>query len=242
MLRKGILIGGIGTVVAALAWFTVVFGPSAPMTGDFDVAGLGIFAAVWIVGMVAMMLPSLVPMILIVSSTAARRRDKSMGSSAVLQTLVFGLGYFATWLGVGLVAYVALLLAFRYPLAFISGGQLGGVAAGLAVALAGLYQLSPLKKRALRACRSPMDFVMTRWREGTTGSFLMGFDYGFFCAKCCWAFMAVLVFVGGMSLLWMALFAGVIFVEKLAPRGVLVSAILAIGLLVGGVALALLAM
>lgn len=83
-----------------------------------------------------------------------------------------------------------------------------------------------------------MSFIMTRWRSGRLGRFLMGTDYGFFCTKCCWAFMAVLVVVGAMNLLWMVLFAAVIFVEKVLPQGLAVSKILGVLLMTVGVILA----
>lgn len=236
-----LIVGVITASLVLLSWLAVTIGPNVPMTGVVDGTALLLFIGVWAIGMVAMMLPSLLPMIFMVIS-AARQNLRSDGESTLsqraLQPIQFAAGYFGIWALVGLAAYFGLVFLFRYspPLSFI--GQLTGITAGAAVFLAGVYQLSPLKQRALQACRSPMNFVMTRWRNGRSGRFLMGLDYGFFCTKCCWAFMAVLVVVGAMNLLWMVLFAGAIFVEKVVPHGIGVSKGLGVLLMAAGVILA----
>ena len=233
--------GVITTSLVFLSWLVVTLGPSVPMTGVVAAASLLLFMGVWAVGMVAMMLPSLLPMIfMVVAATRTNPLDDEASSAAqrALQPIQFVLGYLGIWSFVGLAAYFGLVSLFRYYSPFSSLGQLAGLAAGAAVFLAGVYQLSPLKQRALQTCRSPMDFIMTKWRTGRFGRFLMGLDYGFFCTKCCWAFMAVLVVVGAMNLLWMVLFAGAIFVEKVVPHGIGVSKGLGILLMASGVVLA----
>ena len=236
-----LVVGAITASLALLSWLVVTIGPSMPMTGAVDGVGLLLFIGVWAIGMVAMMLPSLLPMIFMVISAARqnlRNEGKVTLGQKVLQPIEFSVGYFGIWASVGLAAYFGLVFLFRSYPPFSGMGQLTGIAAGAAVFLGGAYQLSPLKQRALRACRSPMDFVMTRWRGGRPGRFLMGLDYGFFCTKCCWAFMAVLVVVGAMNLLWMILFAGAIFAEKVVPHGVGVSKGLGVLLMVAGVIIA----
>jgi predicted metal-binding membrane protein len=235
-----LIVSVIAVSLALLSWVVVTTGPSMPMSGVVDSISLLLFVGVWAIGMMAMMLPSLLPMIFMVIA-AARQNSDGTGlalAQKAIQPVQFVLGYFGIWSSVGLVSYFALVILFRFYPPFSSLGQLAGIAAGLAVFLAGVYQLSPLKQRALEACRSPMNFVMNRWKVGKFGGFFMGFDYGFFCTKCCWAFMAVLVVVGAMNLLWMILFAGVIFVEKIAPHGIGVSKALGIILMAAGVVFA----
>lgn len=236
-----VAVGGIALSLALLAWVIVVFGPSAPMGGTVSSTDFLLFVGVWGIGMVAMMLPSLLPMVFLVVSASKRKLagegDPGRTRSAV-QPLAFVIGYFGIWSLVGVGAYLFLIFLAEYYPPFSSLGQLAGVAAGIAVFLAGVYQLSPLKQRALQECRSPMNFVMTKWRGGRGGGLLMGLDYGFFCTKCCWAFMGVLLVVGGMSLLWMVAFAGVIFVEKVAPPGIIISKGLGVLLMAAGVILA----
>lgn len=234
-------VGGIGLSLAVLSGMVVSLGVNAPVGGSVDAAALLLFVGAWAVGMVAMMLPSLLPMILVVVAAAKQNHVSSSQSSAAhraSQSIQFVLSYFGTWSLVGLAAYFGLVSLFRYYPPFSAAGQLAGLAGGIAIFLAGVYQLSPLKQRALRACRSPMAFIMNRWRGGLFGALWMGLDYGFFCTKCCWAFMAVLVVVGAMNLLWMVLFAGAIFVEKVVPHGVGVSKGLGILLMAAGAFLA----
>jgi len=95
------------------------------------------------------------------------------------------------------------------------------LAGGLLVA-AGVFQWTPLKRACLAACRSPLSFLMTAWREGRAGAFVMGFRHGLYCLGCCWALMALLFVAGVMNLLWVAAIAVVVLVEKVVPRGDLV--------------------
>ncbi len=247
VLRKGfpidkVVVSGVTLSLALLAWQVVTVAPMVPITGVIDSLALSLFVAVWAVGMVAMMLPSALPMVFAVVA-ATRTMPGGVNQQRVLrrslQPMQFILGYFGIWSAVGVAAYLALVFLFRFYPPFSSLGQLAGISAGVSVFLAGVYQLSPLKQKALQACRSPMSFIMTSWRSGKFGRFLMGTDYGFFCTKCCWAFMAVLLVVGAMNLLWMVLFAAAIFVEKVAPYGAAVSKIIGVALMAAGSILAL---
>jgi hypothetical protein len=101
-----------------------------------------------------------------------------------------------------------------------------------AIALAGLYELTPLKAVCLKHCRSPLHFLLGGWREGWAGACRMGLEHGAFCLGCCWGLMIVLFAVGVMSLFWMALVAGVIFVQKVSPWAVRLTPAVAV-LLVG---------
>jgi predicted metal-binding membrane protein len=93
------------------------------------------------------------------------------------------------------------------------------VLAGTVLIAAGIYQWTPLKQGCLRRCRSPLEFVMTHWREGWRGAFFMGCRHGVYCVGCCWLLM-MLLFVGGvMNLAWVAGLALFVLVEKFAPAG-----------------------
>jgi predicted metal-binding membrane protein len=87
------------------------------------------------------------------------------------------------------------------------------------VAVAGLYQLTPLKTACLAHCRSPFDFVLNHWRDSAGGALRMGWEHGLYCLGCCWFLMALLFAAGIMSLLWMAAIAAFVLVEKLFPKG-----------------------
>ncbi|MEJ7930623.1 DUF2182 domain-containing protein [Ramlibacter sp. AN1015] len=91
--------------------------------------------------------------------------------------------------------------------------------AGVVFIAAGVYQWTPLKQSCLRRCRSPLEFVLTRWREGRMGAFRMGLEHGGYCLGCCWVIM-LLLFVGGvMNLLWITGLTLLVLIEKLAPAG-----------------------
>jgi len=115
-------------------------------------------------------------------------------------------------------------------------GVLRQGAGGLLV-VAGVFQWTPLKRACLAACRSPLAFLMTGWREGGSGAFAMGLRHGIYCLGCCWALMALLFVAGVMNLLWVAAIAVAILVEKVVPRGDLVGRLAGVVLVAAGVLL-----
>jgi predicted metal-binding membrane protein len=159
------------------------------MVAPWSFAGLIIFAAIWTIMMVAMMLPAAAPMILIFAAAQARR-DRNVA----VPTWIFTAGYILVWAGAGLGAYV-LDQAFTELLSsHESRDRVTWVplAFGITLILAGLYQFTPLKHVCLRQCRSPWGFVAQYWREGRAGAVKMGVRHGLYCLGCCWALFAVL--------------------------------------------------
>ena len=190
-------------------------GPSAwMMRSSWDPPHLVLLWAMWAVMMAAMMLPSAYP-ILTLYSGAARRRPRTRP----LYVYSLAAGYLAIWAIFSVAATVlqrvlsaSLLLT---PMMELSSARAGGVV----LLVAGLYQLTPLKRACLGACRSPMSFMTERWREGRAGALRMGARHGTYCLGCCWALM-LLLFVGGVMNL-MVIVALTLFValEKLGPFG-----------------------
>jgi predicted metal-binding membrane protein len=80
-----------------------------------------------------------------------------------------------------------------------------------------VYELTPLKDVCLGKCRSPLGFLLGSWRDGPGGALRMGARNGAWCVGCCWALMASLFALGVMSLVWMAVVAGLIAIEKTLP-------------------------
>jgi hypothetical protein len=92
--------------------------------------------------------------------------------------------------------------------------SMSSVLSGVLLLIAGIFQFSPLKHTCLRACRSPLGFLISDWRDGLWGAWHMGIRHGLYCLGCCWALMALL-FVGGvMNLLWIAALAGLVAIEE----------------------------
>ena len=90
---------------------------------------------------------------------------------------------------------------------------------GVVLILAGLYQLSPLKRACLSKCRTPMAFILTSWRDGYGGAFRMGLEHGLYCLGCCWLLFVILFPLGMMNVAAMAVITLLIFAEKSLPRG-----------------------
>jgi predicted metal-binding membrane protein len=92
-------------------------------------------------------------------------------------------------------------------------------AGAVVLAIAGAYQLTPLKRACLRACRSPLGFMLQRWRGGAAGAFRLGMDHGAHCLGCCWALMLILFAGGVMNLMIIITLTVWVLVEKIAPFG-----------------------
>jgi predicted metal-binding membrane protein len=104
---------------------------------------------------------------------------------------------------------------------------------GVILIAAGVFQFTPLKHACLARCRSPLGFFMTQWQhEGTKGALMMGLRHGGYCVGCCWLLMTLLFVAGLMNLLWIALIAGYVLIEKVGPAGQWVSQVM--GLLMVG--------
>ncbi len=201
-------------LIAAVAWVDVIRSslgaPDMMMTMFMPVTladGLA-FVASWGVMMVAMMLPSALPMI---GLYGAMLRGGAVPRGAPIAA--FTLVYLAVWTASGVPVYLAhtALMALS-PRTFAYG-----VAALLLAA--GAFQLSPLKQACLRACRSPLGFLLSHWRAGLRGSLALGWSHAMYCLGCCWGLMVVLVAAGAMGLTWVLLIAAVVAAEKLLQGG-----------------------
>ncbi len=155
--------------------------------------------------------------------------------SPVVPTGVFLLGYLIAW-----AWYSALATLGQWGLhtaALLSPTMVNAspILGGALLLAAGIFQFTPLKYACLTRCRSPLGFLLNEWRDGTRGALIMGLRNGNFCVVCCWALMSVMFVVGVMSLLWMAIIAAFVLVEKVAPRGLWVSRISGLLFIVWGV-------
>jgi predicted metal-binding membrane protein len=197
-------------VLAAASWWSTIDRMAGMDAGPgTDLGALGWFLGVWVVMMAAMMFPSLAP-----TTALYARMTRQRGWS---RSILFVAAYLLVWGAAGLVAYGAFRLGrsvFGDELAWRSGGRwfAGGV-----LALAAIYELTPLKHACLGKCRSPLGFLLGNWRDGSRGALEMGTRHAAWCLGCCWALMAGLFALGVMSVTWMALIAGVIALEKTLP-------------------------
>ncbi|MEO8090580.1 MAG: DUF2182 domain-containing protein [Gemmatimonadales bacterium] len=219
-----IVLAGLLTL-AALAWWSIVrmaatmsahAGMSMPVATHWDAGETAGLALMWIVMMVAMMIPSVAPVVLLFAGVTRRRRMQGVPAAPVA---VFTLGYLLAWTGYAILA--ALTQSALHSAALLSPTMAGAtpLLGGAILILAGIYQWSPLKGACLSHCRSPLGFFSTEWREGVSGALQMGFRHGSYCVGCCWALMALLFVAGVMNLLWVAAIAGFVLAEKVVPNG-----------------------
>jgi predicted metal-binding membrane protein len=196
-----------GTMAGASAWM---------MTSVWDWPHMLLLWVMWAVMMTAMMLPAATPLILLYA--AAARRNTEPGSPA-RRIYALAAGYLLIWaLFSGLATALQRILASAFVLTPMMEPATP-IAGAVVLAIAGLYQLTPLKRACLRMCRSPLGFMVQRWRRGAAGAFRLGLDHGVHCLGCCWALMLILFAGGVMNLTVILTLTMWVLVEKIAPFG-----------------------
>jgi predicted metal-binding membrane protein len=239
-----VVIAALGAVIA-LSWIYILLGAGMGMDSGTDMAmamapmawtsGYAVLMFImWWIMMVAMMLPSAAPMILLFARFNRTQREKG---APYVPTGVFALGYLLVWAGFSLVAVSAQWALERTGLLSSMMASTSVVlGAGLLIA-AGVYQLTPLKHACLKHCRAPLFFISHHWRPGSWGALRMGFEHGAFCTGCCWFLMALLFYGGIMNLFWIIGLALYVLLEKVAPAGHWIGRAAGVGLVVWGGAL-----
>lgn len=240
LLRHDRLIIGTGlAVICLLSWLYIITGAGTGMSTinmttwrlplpasansaavPWSLLYLIIMACMWWVMMIAMMVPSAAPMILLYTRVYRHAQKTGQMDPVVIPAAAFASGYLLTWLVFSLAA-----TALQYSLE--QAGLMhtmmmwitNSVLSGSFLMIAGIYQLSSLKNICLKHCRLPADYLYRHWRRGRLGAVRMGLEHGLYCVGCCWALMALL-FVGGvMNLVWIAGIALFVLIEKLAQNG-----------------------
>jgi predicted metal-binding membrane protein len=203
-------------VVAALAWRRTL--ADAAMMGDAPgTMGMPLvpFLVMWVPMMAAMMLPAITPAGTLWLRFIARSES---GISRLARLAAFAGGYLAVWSAAGVGAFVLM----RPIEQMLDAGLVSGrTVAAVVFALAGIYQLSPLREACLARCTSPTALLgLATSRPGALRDLHAGALHGAWCLACCWALMAVLALVGLMNVAAMAALAAFIFVEKTTRYGV----------------------
>jgi len=221
--RDRAILGGSLAGLAVAAWLALWLWGASPyaryLHHDDDVGPLAaqasLFAVGWVLMIVAMMLPSSVPLVM---TFAALVRRRSRPGALVGLLLA---GYLSVWAAFGLAAWVldrgihaavdTVPWLAAHPELILGTTLLG----------AGLWQFSPLRDRCLDECRSPMGFVMNRWRGVSEAreSFAMGIAHGAFCVGCCWSLMLVMFGIGLANITAMLALGGLTAIEKNLPWG-----------------------
>ena len=222
--RDRAVLGGALVGLSAVAWLSLVAwasSPYAPYLGHE--AGVtapvpleaALFAAGWVLMILAMMLPSSIPLV-VTFGALVRRRPRPR----LLVGLLLG-GYLVVWAAFGLGAWVLDRAIHAAVEALPWLAEHPQLILGATLAVAGLWQFSPLRDRCLDECRTPLGFVVARWRgtEPRREALAMGIAHGAFCIGCCWSLMLVMFGVGMTSLALMLLLGAVTAVEKNVASG-----------------------
>lgn len=226
------IVGGGLFLICVLSWWYLAAGAgtgmqpggASPMSmrdpAGWDASRWIVMSLMWWIMMIAMMVPSAAPMVLLYARVYRKGQESGRLTAPVVPTAAFAAGYLVAWLAFSLLAVLLHFLLER-------GGLVHGMAmssnsrilSGALLLVAGAYQLSPWKNRCLAHCRSPAAFLSSHWRRSAAGAVRMGIDHGLWCAGCCWSLM-LLLFVGGvMNLGWIAGLAVIVLGEKLLPFG-----------------------
>jgi predicted metal-binding membrane protein len=196
-------------LLAGLAWWSSAVRMAGMDGGPGTPPGaLGWFLGIWVVMMAAMMLPSVAPTVALFSR---------MKSESNLAPLLFALGYVVTWTAAGVLAFTIAFGGGRAAGDVLSWDRAGRWVAAVTLLVAAVYELTPLKDVCLGKCRSPLGLLLGSWRNGASGAMRMGMTNGAWCVGCCWALMLSFFALGIMSVVWMAVVAGLIAMEKTLP-------------------------
>ena len=219
-------------LICGLLWWLLAAVPTvhAPMHAGTSAQLLHGFL-MWLLMMIAMMLPPVLPWIWFF---AAATKDSPSDRVEWFRTLSFATGYFSLWGLFSLFAAGAQLGLHNWGSHGPNGLVLAPVISGGLLCAAGLYQFSPLKIACLKHCRSPLGYFLCHWKDGPGGAFQLGFAHGLVCLGCCWALMLLSFALGTMNLLWMGLVVLLLCGEKIAPGGELLSKFVGAGLIIWG--------
>lgn len=218
-----LLLGAIALLVGA-AWFALWAWERSPEarflhhaggTGAPPVFEIALFVTGWSVMTVAMMLPTTLPLVRMFRALVARRRHPALLVGALLG------GYLVTWVGFGALVYLGDRVVHLVVDASPWLAAHPQLIAGSVLLAAGGYQFSTLKYRCLDECRSPLGFLMNRWRgrRERAEAFAIGIAHGLFCVGCCWSLMLVMFALGLGNLAWMFVLGVLMAIEKNAPIG-----------------------
>lgn len=193
-------------------------GMMAPAAARWGALELTLLFVMWAAMMVAMMAPSAAPMILMYARAG---RQGKLAGKPLAATGWFAAGYFLVWAGFSLAASLIQWVLERAVLLNARMASANVLLGALILIVAGIYQWTPLKNACLAQCQTPFRFLMSHggFRRDPVGCLRLGVLHGAFCVGCCWVLMTLLFVVGVMNVLWIAVLALLVLLEKLTRWG-----------------------
>lgn len=222
-----IIISGLFTI-ALLSWLYIIYlykqmvymDMSAlffamPMTPEWTYIDFILLFLMWLVMMIAMMTPSVSPLILVFATINRQRKqqDRPFVNAAFLTA-----GYFLVWAAFSLAATALQWSLQQISLLSPDMKTTSKILGSVILITTGIFQFTPLKQTCLAHCRTPLNFVLQHWKEGKQGALRMGIENGFYCLGCCWMLMVLLFVTGIMNLLWVSIIALFVLFEKILSR------------------------
>ena len=195
-----------GMITEILTWMP-------PMGNMWALTDFLLLFMMWAVMMIAMMTPSILPMLMLYTTLNARKKAQGQETAS---TMILLAGYLSSW--------VLFSLFITFPQYFLhTNGFLNmmmepihAFLAAFVLVLAGIYQFTPYKDACLNVCQSPLSFLTNNWQDGNFGAFIIGYKHGFYCVGCCWALMLTLFALGVMNILWVILLTIFVLFEKVS--------------------------
>lgn len=225
-------------IVILASWYYMLYGMTMNMAPvvTWSTLDIALLFIMWAIMMAGMMLPSALPVILLVASINQKRQINGLSYTP---TIFFSLGYLLTW-----CFYSFSITWLQYTLhhfELISAMMISdnNIFSASLLIIAGIYQFSSIKQQCLQFCRSPLSLISSQWREGIVGALRLGVKHGSYCLGCCWFLMALLFVTGVMNLKWILILTIVVLIEKLAPKGEIMGKLLGLGLILYGFSLLL---
>jgi predicted metal-binding membrane protein len=219
--RDRIIVALALSLLTALAWSYLLWLSADRSVGmdldDFRMMEFVFVFAMWTMMMVGMMTPWAAPMILMY----ARVGRQTEAQAPLIATVWFSIGYFFAWIAFALFATLVQWALERAALLDSRKASTSIVIGGLLFVAAGTYQWTQLKDICLARTQDPFAFLISHggFHRDAPGSVMLGLRHGTYCVGCCWALMALL-FVGGvMNLLWIAILALFVLLEKVPSFG-----------------------
>jgi len=232
-------------VTTGLSWYFSTMQPDMmKVMMGYNPTLISLFIASWTAGMAAMMFPAIIPMVVLYDKLTANKQSDI--SAVTLQTnlahtfnviLFIGM-YLVIWALTGLALLLGWSIAMNFFMSDHSNTNLS-IVFGSILIITGIYQFTPLKNKCIGYCESPLSFFMKRWKNGTAGAIKMGVYHGLYCLGCCWPYFLILLALELMNLVWMSLFAAIIFGEKIWRKGIWIARLFGLALIILGISASL---
>jgi len=184
-----------------------------PMSNVWMLSDFFLLFMMWAVMMIAMMTPSILPMLMLFTALNARKNAQGQESTS---TLILLAGYLLSWVLFSL--FITMPQYYLHTNGFLNMMMepMHVYLASFVLILAGIYQFTPYKDACLNVCQSPLSFLTNNWQDGKLGTFVIGYKHGFYCVGCCWALMLTLFALGVMNILWVIILTIFVLFEKLS--------------------------